>query len=161
MTKKYKVNWAVRLSNAMVTALLRAGIPVGAMTLLTVKGRKSGVMRTIPVAIGEHDGQRWLISPFGEVSWVHNLRASGRATLTRGRRSQQVIAVELAPNDAAPLLKQSLASAPSFVRSYFDATPDSSVDDFRKEAERHPVFRLDSAAASKDADRSRESIGRR
>ena len=86
MAKTYRVNPAVRISNAVVAALLRRGVKMGSNTLLTVPGRKSGQPRTTPVTILEWNGERWLQSPFGEVNWVRNLRAAGRATLSRGRR---------------------------------------------------------------------------
>ena len=48
----------------------------------------------------------------------------------------------LTPWEAAPILKESLGSGPSFLRSYFDATATSSLADFEREAVRHPVFEI-------------------
>jgi len=112
------------------------------MTLLSVRGRTSGKIRTTPVAVIELDGDRLLIAPFGSVNWVRNLRAEGSATLTRGRHRERVSAVELSTQEAAPILKKSLVGAPSFVTNYFDVTQDSPLADFEREAPRHPVFRL-------------------
>ncbi len=53
----------------IASGCLQYGLP-------TVPGRKSGVPRTTPVALGERDGRRWLVSPYGEVDWVRNLRAA-------------------------------------------------------------------------------------
>ncbi len=142
MAKTYRVNAFVRISNAMTTFLLRMGVKMGTMTLLIVRGRKSGQPRTTPVTLVELDGDRLLIAPFGTVNWVRNLRAAGEATLTRGRLSERVSAVELSIQEAAPILKKSLADAPSFVTNYFDVTLDSPLADFEREAPRHPVFRL-------------------
>jgi deazaflavin-dependent oxidoreductase (nitroreductase family) len=146
MAKTFRANFGVRASNAIVTALLRSGVKIGQMTLLTVPGRKSGQPRTTPVVIGEHDGLRWVISVYGQVDWARNLRAAGKATLQRGRRSETVTAVELGPAEAAPILKRSLAGAPGMIRAYFEVTPDSSLEDFEREAPRHPVFLLQRAA---------------
>ena len=142
MAKTYHVNVFVRISNAMTIFLLRIGVKMGTMTLLTVRGRKSGQPHTNPVTLIELDGDRLLIAPFGAVNWVRNLRAAGEATLTRGRHSEHVSAAELSIQEAGPILKKSLAGAPSFVTNYFDVTPDSSLADFECEAPRHPVFRL-------------------
>ncbi len=142
MAKIYRVNAFVRISNAMTTFLLRMGVKMGTMTLLTVRGRKSGQPRTTPVTLIELDGDRLLIAPFGSVNWVRNLRAAGSATLTRGRHSERVSTVELSIQEAGPILKKSLAGVPSFVANYFDVTPDSPLADFEREAPRHPVFRL-------------------
>ena len=98
--------------------LLRAGVKLGTMALITVRGRTSGLPRTTPVTLLEQDGRRWLASPFGDVNWVRNLRAAGEATLTRGRHSEKISAVELTAAEAAPILKQSLARAPAL----FDRT---------------------------------------
>ncbi len=44
---------------------------------LTVRGRHSGEPRTVPVAVLEHEGDRYLIAPRGRTHWVRNLRAAG------------------------------------------------------------------------------------
>ena len=140
MAKTYRVPSFVRLANYLTTTLLRAGMKPGNMALLTVRGRKSGLPRTTPVALIEHDGQRWLIAAFGEVDWVRNLRAAGEASLKRGRRPQQILVKELSAEEAAPILKKSLAEAPGFLLKNFDATPESPLKDFEREALNHPVF---------------------
>jgi deazaflavin-dependent oxidoreductase (nitroreductase family) len=148
MAKTYRVNFTVRASNALAAALLRMGVPLGPMTLLTVRGRKSGQPRTTPVAITEQDGHRIIVGTFGDVNWVRNLRAAGEATLTRGRRSEHVTVRELSAEEAAPILKQVLPGAPSMIRGYFDVTPDSSSEEFVREAPRHPVFLVTPARAA-------------
>src|SRR5438270_13923976 len=97
-----KINTApiyVRTANIMITALLRAGVKLkGAgkypMYLLTVCGRKSGLPRTVPIAIWEHNGKRYVGSVYGIVDWVRNLRAAREAVLTRGRHSETVNVIE-------------------------------------------------------------------
>jgi deazaflavin-dependent oxidoreductase (nitroreductase family) len=79
----------------LASRVLRVGALLGPNALLTVKGRKSGVPRTTPVALVEVDGRRWVIGTFGEVNWVRNLRAAKRATLSVGRRREEVVAEEL------------------------------------------------------------------
>ncbi len=140
MAKTYRVPSFVRLANYLTTTLLRAGMKPGNMALLTVRGRKSGLPRTTPVALIEHDGQRWLIAAFGEVDWVRNLRAAGEASLKRGRRLQHILVKELSAEEAAPILKKSLTEAPGFLLKNFDATPESPLKDFEREALNHPVF---------------------
>jgi deazaflavin-dependent oxidoreductase (nitroreductase family) len=63
--------------------------------LITVRGRKSGLPRTTPVAIIESSGRRWIWAPWSEVHWVRNLRAAGRATIAIRRRTEEVSATEL------------------------------------------------------------------
>jgi deazaflavin-dependent oxidoreductase (nitroreductase family) len=137
------------VGNIFTKALLRAGIRLGPNTLLTVRGRKSGQPRTTPVAVVEHDSKRYIVSVYGIVDWVRNLRAAdGEATLTRGRRSEAITAAELTPEEAAPILRETvtmMAAAPSFLQflsDYFAVTPTSSLEDYQREALRHPVFQI-------------------
>jgi deazaflavin-dependent oxidoreductase (nitroreductase family) len=62
-----------------------------------IQGRKSGLPRTTPVAIIEVSGRRWVWAPWGDLHWVRNLRAAGRATITVRRRNDDVRAIELDP----------------------------------------------------------------
>jgi len=89
--------------------LLAAGVPMGPNALITVRGRRSGLPRTTPVTVIECSGRRWVLAPFGEVNWVRNLRAAGSATITQRRRSEQVIAVELATDEAIVFFRDVLA----------------------------------------------------
>src|SRR3989441_3443461 len=95
--------------NYVTKPLLAAGVPMGPDVLLTIRGRKTGLPRTTPVTIAENAGRRGLISPFGEVNWVRNLRAAGRATISAGRRREEVSAVELGPTEAAEFIRDVLA----------------------------------------------------
>jgi deazaflavin-dependent oxidoreductase (nitroreductase family) len=89
----------VSFFNPVTRALLRAGVPLGLNGLLTVRGRTSGQPRTTPVAIIGHDGRRWIWAPWGDVNWVRNLRAAGRATITVRRRAEAVGATELSAEE--------------------------------------------------------------
>ena len=115
MATKNQAPRFVRVANVLTTTLLRAGVPlVGPgliignypMYLLTVRGRKSGQPRTVPVAIIERNGKRYVGSPFGIVDWVRNLRAAGEAILTRGRRAETVNARELPKGDSGDAARQ-------------------------------------------------------
>ncbi len=84
-----------RFLNPVAQRVLRVGPLMGPNALLTVRGRKSGVPRTTPVALVDIGGRRWVIGTFGEVNWVRNLRAAGEATVTVGRKTQEMQAREL------------------------------------------------------------------
>lgn len=133
--------WVV---STIIAALLRIGLPVGPAVLLSVRGRKSGKIYTVPIELMNMDGTSWLIAAFGEVSWVRNLRASGQAQLTRRRRTEAIRVVEVEAREAAPVLKQYLKASQgvSFIKPYFHVTPKSSLADFEEEALHHPVFRV-------------------
>ena len=56
--------------NRVVSAL-------GLTSSLTVRGRKTGRPRTVPVHVLELDGKKYLVAPRGETEWVVNARAAG------------------------------------------------------------------------------------
>jgi deazaflavin-dependent oxidoreductase (nitroreductase family) len=85
----------ISLFSPLLQAVLKAGLPVGPNALITIRGRKSGQPRTAGIAVIEVGGRRWIWAPWGDVNWVRNLRAAGRATLTRRGQEEQVTATEL------------------------------------------------------------------
>jgi deazaflavin-dependent oxidoreductase (nitroreductase family) len=87
--------WVFSLLNPIARRLLAAGVPAGFNGLITIRGRKTGLSRTTPVAIIDVAGRRWVWCPWGEAQWVRNLRAAGRATITVRRRKEEVTATEL------------------------------------------------------------------
>ncbi|MGW3346413.1 nitroreductase family deazaflavin-dependent oxidoreductase [Nonomuraea rubra] len=138
--RRFRQSRGRRVGDAVISVFIRAGLVPGSY-LLTTRGRKTGRPRTNPVTVVEHEGKRWLVAPYGVVSWVHNVRADPRVTLGRlfGRRAYTVR--EATAQEAGPVLKLYVAvAAPT--RPYFRATRDSPVADFVAEAEHHPVFEL-------------------
>ena len=138
--RQYRPGRGRHLENTIMSVLVRAGL-VPRSYLLTTRGRKTGLPRTNPVVPVEHDGRRWLVAPYGPVSWVHNARATGRVSLTRRRDTHDYAIREVPPDEAGPVLRRYVRIAWS-TRPYFQATKDSPVKDFVAEADRHPVFEL-------------------
>ena len=138
----------VRRSNPFVLRALRLGLSMGPNVLLTVRGRRSGEERTFPVAILRASGRQFLFSAFGEVAWVHNLRASGTGTITRGRRRELIRATELGHEDAAQFLEVGLRSilkmplVGSMIAGWYGIDRRSTPDDYLAAARRHPAFEL-------------------
>lgn len=138
----------VRLLNPVIRRLLGVGLPFGPNVLLTVRGRSSGRAHTFPVAIIELDGRRYVQSPFGEVNWVRNLRVAGEAILHRGDEQETVDAVEVAPEDGGPILRDAFARylesrllAPAMAR-FFGVRRNSAPEEFVEVARAHPMFEL-------------------
>ena len=138
--RQYRPGHGRHAENTIMSALVRAGL-VPRSYLLTTQGRKTGRPRTNPVVPVDHDGRRWLVAPYGPVSWVHNARAAGRVSLTRRRDTREFTIREVPADEAGPVLKRYVRISPS-TRPYFQATKDSPVEDFITEASRHPVFEL-------------------
>ena len=135
-------------TNPLVLRALRLGVPMGPNVLLTVRGRKTGQPRTFPVAILKTGGTEYLFSAFGEVSWVHNLRAAGTATISHGRKARMVTASEMAPLAAAVVLEAGLRPIMrvpligSMIAGWYGIDRHSTQDDYLAAAERHPAFEL-------------------
>lgn len=136
--------------NPIAQRILKRGALLGPNALITIRGRKSGVPRTTPVALVDIGGRRWVIGTFGETNWVRNLRAAGEATVTVGRRREEVRATELdVPARAAffrdvlgPYVRKLLGGR--LILRILGAT--EILDDPMAAAERRPVFELRAAA---------------
>lgn len=137
--REFRRSGADRVGDAIFCLLARAGI--GPAHLLTTRGRKTGQPRTNPVILVKQGKQRWLVAPYGAVSWVLNARAAGQVTLRRGRDRQVCAVRELPPAQAGPILQRYIRIAPA-TRPYFQVGKDSPAADFTAEAHRHPVFGL-------------------
>jgi len=121
--------------------MVRRGIGGKSTYLLTTTGRRSGQERTTPVMLVETDTERWLVAPYGNVGWVHNVRALPEVSLRRGSRTEKLHAQEVGPEVAGPVLQRYLRKA-RVTAPFFDAKGNDPVERFVEEAPRHPVFKL-------------------
>jgi deazaflavin-dependent oxidoreductase (nitroreductase family) len=132
--------------NPLIARLIRLGLPMGPMALLTVPGRKTGLPRTTPVALTPLDGGWRLVAAYGPVDWVKNLQSAGNAVITVRGRETGVESRQLEPGDAAPILRDSIAEAGPITRRvvgpYFDTDPKAPLSQWAEEARNHPVFHL-------------------
>lgn len=136
----------VGLFNPIARRILRAGPLLGPNALITIRGRKSGVPRTTPIALVDIDGKRWVIGTFGDTNWVRNLRAAREATLTVGRNREHVVADELDVEDRTRFFRDVIGPYVHRMRigalllSILGAK--EILDDPRAAAEHRPVFEL-------------------
>ena len=151
MAAQLHVPRVVPIFNPIARRLLRLGPLMGPNALLSVRGRKSGQVRTTPVALVEVGGRRWTVGTFGNVNWVRNLRAAGEATLTVGRRAERVRAVELDRAEAESFFADVIGPyvrgsrfARWMLRSLLSAG--DILDDPHGAAATRPVFELHPAA---------------
>jgi len=140
----------VRRSNPLTRRLLRAGMPMGPNTLLTVRGRTSGEPRSAPVAIVNDHGRRYVIGAYGDVQWVRNLRAAGEGTIREHGKDMVVTARELQGTEAVDFfgvtLRGYVAKFPWFGRAFarflFGLVGKEVLDDPELAASTRPVFEL-------------------
>src|SRR5215831_14491928 len=76
-----KPPWMQRHVGNRMSVLFRPSL----ISRLSVRGRRSGRWHTTPVAVLEHDGERYLVSYRGASDWVRNLEASHTARLIQRR----------------------------------------------------------------------------
>jgi deazaflavin-dependent oxidoreductase (nitroreductase family) len=158
----------LRLLNPLTRWLVSAGLPTGAPNvLLTMRGRRSGKLRTVPLGLLELYGRRFVQASYGETGWVANLRADGEATLTYpGGRCIPVQAVELTADEAGVILESALEPhrrsrflrvvlrvvlGPRFrppvgVLLSLNLRIDDTLEEYVADARRHPLFELRPAA---------------
>jgi deazaflavin-dependent oxidoreductase (nitroreductase family) len=113
MAKKYETTPMIRFFNGLMGMFIRIGLGPPGIYLLTVRGRKTGKLYSTPVSPIERGGERWLVSPYGEMNWVRNARAAGEVMLTRGGKTETLEVQEV-----------------------------GALEVFAAEATKHPVFRL-------------------
>ena len=98
----------VRLFSPVLKFLLSIGTPLGFNRLVTIRGRISGQPRTAAIAVITVNGRRWVWAPWGEVNWVRNLRAAGRATIHERGYALEVSATELDPAQRVAFFRDDL-----------------------------------------------------
>jgi deazaflavin-dependent oxidoreductase (nitroreductase family) len=141
VAKVYRPGVASRAINWIFRTMTNLGVGARYRYILTVRGRKTGLVRSTPVDVMDVNGSQWLVAAYGPANWVSNARAAGEVTLSRGRRATRYQVSDVAALDAVPVLRAYLATV-RVVRPYFDAVPDAPDDALAAELPRHPVLRL-------------------
>jgi deazaflavin-dependent oxidoreductase (nitroreductase family) len=129
---------------------MRLGLPMGPNVPMTIRGRTSGEPRTVPVAVSQIGGRRYVIGAYGDVNWTRNLRAAGEATIRTGGRDVRVTATELDPESARAFFAETvpdyIARFPrlgrGFLRLLFRLVAPDLLSDPEKAASTRPVFEL-------------------
>jgi deazaflavin-dependent oxidoreductase (nitroreductase family) len=136
-----------RALNRISAIQFSAGIlsPAQAVTL-EVPGRCTGRLISLPVAVADYQGGRYLVSMLGnDANWVRNVRAAdGRAVLRR-RGREEVRLVEVEPGDRAPILRRYLQVAPG-ARAHLPVDRHAPLAEFERVADQFPVFQIVPAA---------------
>lgn len=72
-------------ANRIIVLLQRMGLAFFTFHLMSLRGRRTGKVRTTPVSAFTVDGRRYVLS-VGETEWVRNARAARQGVISRGRR---------------------------------------------------------------------------
>ncbi|MGY6657508.1 nitroreductase/quinone reductase family protein [Amycolatopsis sp. TRM77291] len=129
--------------NEFVLKLTRLGVSVLGSRVLSVRGRKSGELRSVPVNLLKLDGERYLVAPRGVTQWVRNLRVAGEGQLSVGRRTETFTYTELADAEKPEILRAYLKRWKFEVGVFFDGIDAKASDETLLEiAPGYPIFRL-------------------
>lgn len=134
------MRWWNRL-DALLYATGLAGLPQAAV--LEVRGRRSGRLVSVPVAVTGLRGSEYLVSMLGpDAGWVRNVAAAdGHAALRRRGRRTPIRLHEVPDDERAPVLRRYAAVAPG-ARPHLGLGPEAPQAEFRRIAGAHPVFRI-------------------
>jgi deazaflavin-dependent oxidoreductase (nitroreductase family) len=127
--------------NPINRVLLGWGIGPAPQHLLSITGRRTGRIRTTPVALVNVSGDRYAVAGFSGSDWVKNARAAGRGTLRRGRQVERVTLVEVKVSERGPILAV-FAKQVRGGQAFLTVPSHASVDVFAEAGARHPVFRV-------------------
>ncbi|MGH8871576.1 MAG: nitroreductase family deazaflavin-dependent oxidoreductase [Acidimicrobiia bacterium] len=118
-----------------------ARMEIGRTEVTTTIGRKSGESRDVPVSSIVIDGTEYVVSPHGQVGWVHNVRANPMVTLRHGSQRRQV-RLEEVTGPSGPPAAAAYHARESFARPYMDVPENPTLEDFVTSASLSPVFRV-------------------
>ena len=130
-----------RLMNTVFGTLVRLGLIPGAH-LMSVPGRKSGKIQTIPLFVLHYEGQRWLVAGYAKSDWVKNVRVSRWCELFHDRIKERVEVVEIEDIETqAVVIREFVRTAPGASRGY-TISRDAPLEEYKAFAPEHPVFRV-------------------
>ena len=142
-TRYIKPSKSTNVFNTMVQRLTGLGMSVWGSRVLSVRGRKTGELRSTPVNLLTIDGVRYLVAPRGETQWVRNLRVAGEGQLRVGRRVETFGYRELADDEKPQILRAYLKRWKFEVGVFFDGVDAKASDEkLREIAPGYPIFEV-------------------
>jgi hypothetical protein len=109
---------------------------------LEVPGRRSGVVRRVPLGMADVDGRWYLVSMLGECNWVRNVRAADGHAALRRRRARPVRLVELPDGPTRAVVLQRYVEKAPGARPHVPVPPDAPLERFAEVADRYPMFEV-------------------
>ncbi len=135
-------NRLARLLNRGWVIAHSAGLWPSRFVTLEVPGRRTGRVISLPLAVADYRGERYLVAMLGEgSSWVRNVRAAGGRVVLRHGRREAVRLEEVDPAARPPIVRRYLSVAPG-ARPHIPVDRHAPVEDFDRIAAQIPVFRV-------------------
>lgn len=136
-------NRMARALNRLWAFVACAGLGGNRLVVLQVRGRSSGRVRSYPLIVADHAGERFLVAMLGEhAGWVANVRAAGGLAILGHCRREHVRLVGVPADARAPILRRHLQVAPA-ARSFVPIDHRASEAEFEPVAGQFPVFRIE------------------
>lgn len=137
-----------RFLNTVQAHLAARGIGPARVVTLDIRGHKTGRMISLPVVVADYEGERYLVSMFGEGSaWVRNVRAAGGSAVLRHRTREAVHLEEVPVQQRPPILKRYLEVTPG-ARPHIPIAQTAPLSEFERIAGGYPVFQILAQTAS-------------
>jgi deazaflavin-dependent oxidoreductase (nitroreductase family) len=115
----------------------------GTLRVLAVRGRHTNRWYHHPVGVCTVDGQRYVISFYGDSQWARNLRAGAEAALHAHGRVEPIRATELAGGDKRAFMELLVRRYPAIIRVWWKVrAPELTADEIDLLIDRYPVFRV-------------------
>ena len=141
--KYTKPGWFTRnVFNRFVGVLHKLGLSLQGSQTLSVRGRKSGEMRSNPVNPFELNGHTYLLSPRGTTQWVRNMRVAKEGELHSGRKVRHFTAVEVPDEDKLPLMRLYMDKWSWEVKGFLGIDAKASDEEIKRILPDHPAFVL-------------------
>jgi deazaflavin-dependent oxidoreductase (nitroreductase family) len=114
----------------------------GVYRVVEMRGRQSGQMRRVPLAVAQYEGKHYLIAPSRGRDWVHNLIAAGECTLLTSAGQEHVHATLTLDDEAVAATQAYIAELGDWTLQQFPFTATASAEEIRAKGEAFAVFRL-------------------
>jgi deazaflavin-dependent oxidoreductase (nitroreductase family) len=139
----HKPDWFTRnIFNRLVAGLHKLGLSVQGSQTLSVRGRKSGEMRSNPVNPFELNGRTYLLAPRGTTQWVRNMRVAKEGELHSGRKVRHFTAEEVPDSDKLPLMRLYMDKWSWEVKGFLGIDAKASDEEIKRILPDHPAFVL-------------------
>ena len=114
----------------------------GVYRVVEMRGRQSGQLRRVPLAVAQYEGQRYLIAPSRGRDWVYNLIAAGECTLLTSAGQEHVGVALTLDDEAIAVLHAYMASLQDWALQQFPFPATASAEEIRAKADAFAIFRL-------------------
>ncbi|MEQ8834140.1 MAG: nitroreductase/quinone reductase family protein [Miltoncostaeaceae bacterium] len=133
------------LNGTLMLAVDRLGLPLPALRVLRVHGRRTGSLHRVPLLVlrMRDTGRRYLVAPRGRTDWARNLDSAGWGEIGRGRRLHRVRAIAVTGAEREEAIAAYLRRFGWLNRKVFGVERRPSATRIAELAPHHAVFRLE------------------